>query len=90
MLFSMRPALFGLFFLLEELLKSPRSLTFTLFCELISEWFGQEKPYFKCPKAVGKADLFPSNLCAGGYKAKIFKLTLKFALAKMVCCCIDT
>lgn len=35
---------FRLFFVLEALLECPRSLTFTLFCELISEWLGQEQP----------------------------------------------
>lgn len=35
---------FRLFFVLEALLKCPSSLTFTLICELISEWLGQEQP----------------------------------------------
>lgn len=43
---------FRWFFLLKKLLRCTRSLTFTVFCELISKWFCQEKPYSKCPKLL--------------------------------------
>lgn len=48
----------------QELLKRPRSLTFTLFCELISE----AQPYYSTfPKAVVRTDLYV--LCDSGFQA---------------------